>query len=114
METLCVMFQLWLKKCKTWKIFKEAIESNGDQTWQAILREYGRHPGVRRGCGVNKWRKISCARRSACFSRQLWLLPPAGGAGRSARGAAFANLFIGNAFSNLFKGILGFLKPTKD
>ncbi|MCI96663.1 hypothetical protein A2U01_0117963, partial [Trifolium medium] len=28
METLWVMFRLWLKKCKTWKIFGEAIESN--------------------------------------------------------------------------------------
>ena len=32
-EDLVVMFQLWLKKCKTWKIFREAIESNSDQTW---------------------------------------------------------------------------------
>ncbi|MCI90941.1 hypothetical protein A2U01_0112235, partial [Trifolium medium] len=28
MEPLCVMFQLWVKKCKTWKIFRVAIESN--------------------------------------------------------------------------------------
>ena len=30
------MFRLWLKKCKTWKIFRETIGSNSVETWKLV------------------------------------------------------------------------------